>query len=84
MGSALTCSADAPQPIFHKVDLRNPAEIDAVFEKYQADGGIWGVVHLAALKAVGESSEIPLEYYQINVGGSVSLLQVSHCLLTPR
>ncbi|CAK9786626.1 putative galactose metabolism-related protein [Cutaneotrichosporon oleaginosum] len=67
--------ADAPQPIFHQVDLRNPADIDAVFEKYQADGGIWGVVHLAALKAVGESSEIPLAYYQVNVGGSVSLLQ---------
>ncbi|KAL1409739.1 UDP-glucose-4-epimerase [Vanrija albida] len=66
---------DAPQPLFHKVDLRNTAEIDAVFDKYAADGGIWGVVHLAALKAVGESGELPLSYYRVNVAGTISLLE---------
>ena len=44
-----------------------------VFEKY---GPFKGVIHFAALKAVGESSTIPLDYYANNVGGTVTLLQV--------
>ena len=67
---------DAPQPIFHKVDLRDASTIEEVFAKYDQDGGIWAVIHLAALKAVGESGEIPLSYYRVNVGGSISLLEV--------
>lgn len=69
-------SADAPVPEYHNVDLRDPAAIAAVFDKYASDGGIWGVVHLAALKAVGESGELPLSYYRVNVAGSISLLEV--------
>jgi len=69
---------DAPQPIFHKVDLREANTIEEVFAKYDNDGGIWAVVHLAALKAVGESGEKPLSYYRVNVGGSISLLEVSN------
>lgn len=34
------------------------------------------VIHFAALKAVGESCQIPLTYYDNNVGGSVALLEV--------
>jgi UDP-glucose 4-epimerase len=70
-------SENALQAEFYKVDLRKQEEIDAVFAKYDNDGGIWGVVHLAALKAVGESGELPLEYYRVNIGGTVSLLDVS-------
>lgn len=70
-------SPSAPQPIFHQADLRDPSAIDAIFSQYDKDGGIWAVVHLAALKAVGESGEIPVEYYKVNVGGSVALLDVS-------
>lgn len=33
------------------------------------------VVHFAALKAVGESISMPLEYYKNNIGGSISLLE---------
>lgn len=55
-------------------DLTKPDQIRAVFEKY-GKGGIWGVVHIAAYKAVGESTEIPLTYYANNVSASVSLLQ---------
>ena len=33
------------------------------------------VMHFAGLKAVGESSEKPLDYYRINVGGTVNLLK---------
>ncbi|KAF8079193.1 THO complex subunit 1 transcription elongation factor-domain-containing protein [Lyophyllum atratum] len=59
----------------HNCDLTQPAQIRSVFEKY-GKGGIWGVIHIAAYKAVGESTEIPLTYYQNNVSATVSLLQI--------
>ncbi|KIJ97901.1 hypothetical protein K443DRAFT_681176 [Laccaria amethystina LaAM-08-1] len=59
----------------YKCDLTQPDQVRAVFEAY-GRGGIWGVVHIAAYKAVGESSEIPLTYYANNVAASVSLLQI--------
>ncbi|KAF8347064.1 THO complex subunit 1 transcription elongation factor-domain-containing protein [Amanita rubescens] len=55
-------------------DLTKPDAIRNVFEKY-GKGEIWGVVHIAAYKAVGESTEIPLTYYQNNVSATISLLQ---------
>ncbi|KAG6901722.1 hypothetical protein C0995_008690 [Termitomyces sp. Mi166 len=58
----------------HNCDLTQPEQIKAVFEKY-GKGGIYGVIHIAAYKAVGESTEIPLTYYANNVGATVSLLQ---------
>ncbi|KAK4688277.1 UDP-glucose 4-epimerase, partial [Tremellales sp. Uapishka_1] len=65
----------APRPILHKCDMRSAAEIDSVFQAYENQGGIWAVVHLAALKAVGESGEIPLDYFRVNVSGSISLFE---------
>ncbi|KAI0206369.1 hypothetical protein F4808DRAFT_407049 [Astrocystis sublimbata] len=59
------------RPAFHKADLTNEADLDKVFAAHPA---IDSVIHFAALKAVGESAEIPLEYYRVNVGGTVSLL----------
>ncbi|KAF8640593.1 hypothetical protein AX17_000255 [Amanita inopinata Kibby_2008] len=56
-------------------DLTKPQEVRAVFENY-GKGGIWGVIHIAAYKAVGESTEIPLTYYENNVSATVSLLQI--------
>ncbi|KXN88950.1 THO complex subunit 1 [Leucoagaricus sp. SymC.cos] len=56
-------------------DLTKPDQVRAVFEKY-GKGGIWGVVHIAAYKAVGESTEIPLAYYENNVSASLFLLQI--------
>jgi UDP-glucose-4-epimerase GalE len=56
-------------------DLTNPADVRAVFEKY-GKGGFWGVVHVAAYKAVGESSEIPVTYYHNNVTATIYLLQI--------
>ncbi|KAK7063916.1 UDP-glucose 4-epimerase [Favolaschia claudopus] len=58
----------------HSCDLTRRDEIRAVFEKY-GKGGIWGVVHIAAYKAVGESVEIPLTYYENNVTATLYLLQ---------
>jgi len=58
----------------HTCDLTDPASVRAIFAKY-GKGGIWGVVHIAAYKAVGESTEIPLTYYANNVSATLSLLQ---------
>ncbi|KAF8167499.1 THO complex subunit 1 transcription elongation factor-domain-containing protein [Crassisporium funariophilum] len=59
----------------HKCDLTQPDQIRAVFERY-GKGGIWGVIHIAAYKAVGESTEVPLTYYANNVAATISLLQI--------
>ncbi|KAG8904826.1 UDP-glucose-4-epimerase, partial [Tulasnella sp. 403] len=56
-------------------DLTKGEEVRGVFEKYGKDG-IWGVIHVAAYKAVGESSEIPLAYYANNVSATVLLAQI--------
>jgi UDP-glucose 4-epimerase len=59
-------------PLFHAVDIRDRAGLEEIFRKYQFDA----VIHFAGLKAVGESVEQPLRYYENNVGGSVNLFQV--------
>ena len=57
---------------FHKVDVRDKAALIRVFEQYSIDG----VIHFAGLKAVGESVEKPIEYYDTNVGGTFVLAEV--------
>lgn len=57
--------------VFHRVDLRDPAGVERVF----AAGGISAVMHFAGLKAVGESVEQPLLYWDNNVYGTLVLLQ---------
>ncbi|ACK45590.1 UDP-glucose 4-epimerase [Shewanella baltica OS223] len=56
---------------FFRGDIRDVAALDAVFGAHQFDA----VIHFAALKAVGESTQKPLAYYQTNVHGSVCLLE---------
>ena len=58
------------KPKFHKVDMLDAAKIDQVF----AEGNFDTVIHFAGLKAVGESVEKPLEYYQTNLGGTLNIL----------
>jgi len=53
------------------VDICDGAALRQVFAVHQFDA----VVHFAGLKAVGESCEIPLRYYQNNIFGTVELLQ---------
>uniref|UniRef100_A0AC34QCX8 UDP-glucose 4-epimerase n=1 Tax=Panagrolaimus sp. JU765 TaxID=591449 RepID=A0AC34QCX8_9BILA len=57
---------------FKKVDVLNVDELDEVFKAEKFDA----VIHLAALKAVGESSQKPLEYYSNNVIGSINLIKL--------
>lgn len=56
---------------FLKLDIRDEAALKAVFSTRQ----VHAVIHFAALKAVGESMEKPLEYFDVNVGGTISLLK---------
>jgi len=58
--------------IFYQIDLRNKADLEVVFEEHQ----FLSVIHFAGLKAVGESTQIPLEYYDHNLSGTVNLLKV--------
>lgn len=59
----------------YTADLTNPNDVELIFRQY-GKGGIWGVIHVAALKAVGESSEIPLDYYSVNVSATINLLRI--------
>ncbi|MBW4095683.1 MAG: UDP-glucose 4-epimerase GalE [Acidobacteria bacterium] len=59
------------EPSFHQVDLLDEAALAQVFAEHNIDA----VIHFAGLKAVGESSIIPLAYYHNNVAGSISLLR---------
>lgn len=57
---------------FYEEDLLNEKAIDAIFEKENIDS----VIHFAALKAVSESCQIPLRYFDNNLTGTLNLLKV--------
>jgi len=59
------------EPYFVRADLRDPVTLDALFQ----DRDFGAVVHFAGCKAVGESTQIPLEYYENNIGGTLALCQ---------
>jgi UDP-glucose 4-epimerase len=59
-------------PLFEKLDLREKAAVQNFFKKYN---DVTGVIHFAASKAVGESVENPLLYYENNISSLVYLLQ---------
>ncbi|MBP6053727.1 MAG: UDP-glucose 4-epimerase GalE, partial [Pseudomonadales bacterium] len=56
---------------FHHADLRDRAALRRLF----ADRSFDAVIHFAGLKAVGESVEKPLLYYENNIGGTLALLE---------
>lgn len=57
---------------FYQVDIRDREGLTKVFEEHKFDAAI----HFAGLKAVGESCEKPLEYYENNMNGTFVLLDV--------
>ena len=59
------------RPLLIEGDIRDRALLDDVFKQHEIDA----VVHFAGLKAVGESVQKPLEYYDNNVSGSVVLFE---------
>lgn len=62
----------AKKPIFEQLDLRCKKSVQGLFEKHN---DIEGVIHFAASKAVGESVEKPLLYYENNLVTLIYLLQ---------
>lgn len=56
---------------FIQGDIRRTEDLDQVFNTHQIDA----VIHFAGLKAVGESQQIPLAYFDNNISGSISLTQ---------
>ncbi|MBN2402060.1 MAG: UDP-glucose 4-epimerase GalE [Spirochaetes bacterium] len=57
---------------FYKVDLLERKALNSVFAKSKIDA----VIHFAGLKAVGESVQIPLRYYQNNITGTLMLCEI--------
>ncbi|KAJ3278466.1 hypothetical protein HK104_002315 [Borealophlyctis nickersoniae] len=56
---------------FYQGDLGDSGLLDTIFREHD----VWAVIHFAALKSAPESVQKPLEYYRVNVGGSVNLLE---------
>ena len=59
-------------PVLFEGDVADEKVLNSLFSTHP---DIEAVIHFAALKAVGESTEYPLKYYRNNVSGSISLLQ---------
>ncbi|MDP2525686.1 UDP-glucose 4-epimerase GalE [Maribacter dokdonensis] len=60
------------KPLYEKLDLKEKQKVEDFFQKYQ---DVTGVIHFAASKAVGESVEKPLLYYENNIGTLIYILK---------
>lgn len=60
------------RPLFYEIDINDYYALEKIFIYHKIEA----VVHFAALKAVGESVEKPLEYFKNNICGSITLFQV--------
>ena len=56
---------------FYEADIRDRKAMDKIFEENKIDS----VIHFAGLKAVGESTQKPVEYYDNNISGTLTLVQ---------
>ena len=57
------------RPRFYELDVCDKAALDALFDKEKIDA----VIHFAGYKAVGESTQKPIEYYENNLGSTLTL-----------
>ena len=60
------------KPVFEKIDLKEKQSVVEFFKRYS---DLDGIIHFAASKAVGESVDNPLKYYENNIHSLVYLLQ---------
>jgi len=58
--------------VFYKADIRDKEKLQTIFK----DENIDGVIHMAGLKAVGESVSLPLKYFNANINGFITLAEV--------
>ncbi|WP_100487254.1 UDP-glucose 4-epimerase GalE [Sporolactobacillus pectinivorans] len=65
-------AAVADQAVFYEGDIRDKDFLAGIFEKEPIDS----VIHFAANSLVGESMEKPLKYFDNNIGGMISLLEI--------
>ena len=66
----------APDPgkfIFHKADIRDEAAMEAFFAEHAFDA----VIHLAAMAGVRASMDDPRLYFDVNLGGTLTLLEAA-------
>ncbi|MEQ4626492.1 UDP-glucose 4-epimerase GalE [Providencia manganoxydans] len=59
------------RPVFYQGDVRDEAFVNRIFAEHKINA----VIHFAGLKAVGESVEKPIEYYDVNVNGTLVLVR---------
>ena len=57
---------------FYKVDLLDYDAVNKIFDENKFDS----VIHFAGLKAVGESTKIPIRYYHNNITGTLNLVDI--------
>ena len=57
---------------FYKEDILDKEAMNTIFDENKIDA----VIHFAGLKAVGESVQKPVEYYTVNIGGTLNLVDV--------
>jgi len=63
-------TASGIRPTFVELNLQNSAAVAKLFQQHS----ITGIIHFAAFKAVGESVQKPVAYYQNNLGSLLNLL----------
>lgn len=59
-------------PVFYEADVREADALTHIFQQHE----IKSVIHFAGLKAVGESTRLPLKYYQNNIAATLTLCDV--------
>lgn len=59
-------------PVFYEADVRDADTLTRIFQRHE----IKSVIHFAGLKAVGESTRLPLKYYQNNIAATLTLCEV--------
>ena len=60
------------QPVFYEADVRDTEALNNIFNQHKIES----VIHFAGLKAVGESTRLPLKYYQNNIAATLILCEV--------
>jgi len=60
------------QPVFYEADVRDASVLNNIFSQHRIES----VIHFAGLKAVGESTRLPLKYYQNNIAATLTLCEV--------
>lgn len=72
-------SASGRRPKFKELNLQNSLGVTQIFQSYK----ITGIIHFAAAKAISESIEKPIAYYQNNLGSLLNLLAEIEALDKP-